>query len=280
MSAVRAVDGPPHFAVVPGGRDSPVILHVPHSSTRIPPQARASIVLDDAGLAEELRRMTDAHTELLARRAAAASGAAPWLFVNGLSRLVIDPERFPNEREEMLEVGMGAVYTATSQRALLREPDDDRDRALIADYFDPYAAALTDVVDERLRAAGHVVIIDVHSYPRLPLPYERHAGDRRPQICVGVDADHTPRWLQNAALRACRDLGEVVVNEPFQGTYVPLKHYGLDTRVSSLMVEIRRDLYLHEPGGEVHAGADAVVSALSALISAASSADPGGLDGG
>lgn len=35
-------------------------------------------------------------------------------------------------------------------------------------------------------------------------------------------------------------------NAPFAGTYVPLKHYHHDARVSSVMLEIRRDVYMDE----------------------------------
>src|SRR5690606_22745993 len=100
----------------------PYTLPMPLCERQIPADVRAGIVLDDAGLERELDHITDAHTAALAEAAARAAGRTPWRFVNGLSRLVVDPERFPDDREEMLAVGMGAVYTRTTHREALR-PD-------------------------------------------------------------------------------------------------------------------------------------------------------------
>ncbi|MEU6345466.1 N-formylglutamate amidohydrolase [Streptomyces sp. NPDC046977] len=254
------------FRVEQGAPGSPVLLHVPHGARAVPAQVRERILLDDAQLAAELDRMTDSHTALLAARAAAGTGA--WRFVNHLSRLVVDPERFPDEREEMRAVGMGAVYTRTSQQAPLREDDALHEQVLLDTWFHPYAAAMTAAVQDRLDAAGRAVVIDVHSYPSAPLPYELHGDGPRPAVCLGTDAFHTPPWLTAAAREAFADCGDVGLDSPFSGTYVPLKHYRETPGVSALMVEIRRDVYMEEPGGAPHAGLDRVAGALTALISA------------
>ncbi|GAB0107963.1 N-formylglutamate amidohydrolase [Nocardia sp. JMUB6875] len=259
------MDIPDSVELLPGAADSPVVLHVPHSARTIPSAVRADLLLDDRALNRELDAITDAHTSQLAAEAARLSAERPWQFVNRLSRLVVDPERFPDEREEMLAVGMGAVYTATTDRAPLRAPDFDPN-PLLDRYFHPYARAMTELVADRLAAVGRVVIIDVHSYPAEPLPYELHGDGLRPPICLGADAFHTPPELLTRAAGAFVDFGGVGVNSPFAGTYVPLDFYGADSRVSALMVEIRRDLYLPEPGGPPGPGINRLAAALASLI--------------
>lgn len=255
------------FALVSGADDSPVILHVPHSSREIPAEVRAGIVLDDPALERELDHITDAHTAEIAAEAAALAGLTPWRFVNRLSRLVVDPERFPDEREEMLAVGMGAVYTRTTHKEVLRE-GDGRPGPLIERYFRPYAQAMSEAVADRLAATGRAVIIDVHSYPTRALPYELHGSGPRPPVCLGTDPFHTPPELLAAASEAFSQIGERGLDSPFAGTYVPLEFYGRDPRVAALMVEIRRDTYMTEPGGRATAGLGALAQALARLVDA------------
>jgi N-formylglutamate amidohydrolase len=229
---------------------------------------RAAITLDDAALERELDHITDAHTAELAATAAAIAPSVPWRFVNNLSRLVVDPERFPDEREEMLAVGMGAVYTRTTHREPLRPPETDP-APLLEAYFNPYAEAMTAAVEARIAAAGRVVIIDVHSYPTAPLPYELHGAGPRPPVCLGTDPFHTPPELLAAADRVfggCVGHGNIGHNSPFAGTYVPLQHYGTDRRVTALMIEIRRDTYMSEPGGPAGPGLDALAGATAELV--------------
>jgi len=173
----------------------------------------------------------------------------PWSFVNGLSRLVVDPERFPDEREVMNRVGMGAVYTRTSTGALLRAAADAHRAWLIRAYFEPYGRALADPVDERLAATGRAVILDLHSFPERPLPYELYPDDVRPVSCLGSHARHTSPGLLDAAHGAFSRVGSIAIDQPFRGTYVPQRQYGPDDRVESIMLEVRRDAYLRSALG-------------------------------
>ncbi|MFF7486487.1 N-formylglutamate amidohydrolase [Streptomyces luteogriseus] len=259
-------DVPPPFELLPGAGQSPVILHVPHAAREIPRTVRAGIALGDEELVRELDHITDAHTDRIAGVAAGRAAVTPWRFVNRLSRLVVDPERFPDEREEMLAVGMGAVYTRTTHGAVLRSEDADAG-PLVERYFLPYARAMTEAVADRLDRTGRAVIIDVHSYPSRGLPYELHGEGPRPAVCLGTDPFHTSAELVAAAREA---FGETELDTPFSGTYVPLEFYGKRAEVSALMVEIRRDTYMSEPGGPAGPGLERLGGALARLVDAVS----------
>jgi N-formylglutamate amidohydrolase len=247
-----------------GKGTSPLVLHVPHSSTSLPEPERDDLLLDDIELAAELGMMTDWYTDQLAFDGLASAGASATVFVNQASRLLVDPERFTGEDEPMLAVGMGPVYQATSGRQPLREPDPVRDQRLLDQWFNPYAAALTGLIDETLEIHGEVVIVDLHSFPSRPLPYELDQDAQRPDICIGSDLFHTSDEIRKKAQAVFREAGWTVAeNTPFAGTYVPLKHLGRNRAVSSVMIEIRRDLYQEEPGGPRLDGFERVVASLS-----------------
>jgi N-formylglutamate amidohydrolase len=250
------------YAMVPGTPDSPVILHVPHASRAVP---GADFVIPPPAVEEELDHLTDAYTDVIASRAAAASARRPWIFENRLSRLVVDPERFPDETEEMRVVGMSAVYTHGYAGRRLRDDNPVRDEILLRTRYRPYAAAMTSLVDERVAATGRAVVIDVHSYSTEALPYELHGSGPRPPICLGADELHTPKSLLAAAETAFSGFNRYI-NSPFAGAYVPLEHYRRSPEVTALMIEIRRDQYMTEPGGPPTSGLDTVAAALTRLV--------------
>jgi len=224
---------------------SHVVVHVPHGSPLIPEDVRADLAVDESSLAFELAAMTDWLTDSLARAAVEALPAGcppPHVWTNPWSRLVVDPERFPDEREEMNTVGMGAVYTARQDGSVLRTADAARDQRLVQAYFSPYAEGLGDLVQRVLDEHGAVVIVDLHSFPSAALPYELLVnGPRaRPELCIGTDPLHTPAGLVEVLTRHWE--GDVAVDAPFSGSYVPLRHHGVERRVSSVMIELRRDV--------------------------------------
>ena len=268
MGVDRPGNGEPAWSTTHTGVEaSPLIVHVPHAGTWIPEGVRRDLLLDDAGLEAELARMTDWFTDRLAFDALARADTPAAVFANRASRLLVDPERFVGPDEPMEAVGMGAVYLSTADRKQLRVRDPERDRQLITQWFDPYAAALTELVDRTLSAHGRALIVDLHSFPSSPLPYEFDHTARRPRICIGTDLFHTPKHLSDAAAEAFADSGwDVATNTPFAGTYVPLRHFGRTPEVTSVMVEVRRDLYQHEPGGDPHDGYDLVVTHLARLF--------------
>ena len=245
----------------PSGAARPLVGHVPHAAARVPPRERSGILLDDAGIALELIRMTDAHTDRLYSWVRDLGGT---LVVNRVSRLVVDPERFPDDADEpMAAVGQGAVYSRTSMGAPLRAPGAAERARLIARYYEPYHAALEAEVAAALAAHDRCLLLDGHSFASVPLPGEPDQDPDRPDVCIGTDPFHTPRDLVAALATSLAAEGfRVAVDRPFAGALVPLRWYRADRRVSAVMLEVRRGTYMDEATGEPLAGFDDVAARL------------------
>lgn len=196
-------------------------------------------------LRDELIRLTDWYTDDLF---AWLTNHGATLFVNGLSRLVFDPERFLDDAlEPAASLGQGVVYTRGTQGQQLQEPDEARRADRIETLYRPYHAALDAVVSEILEAFGVCTVLDCHSFSSEPLPSELDQEPDRPDICIGTDSVHTPPGLAEAMERAFAAEGfRVRLDSPFSGTFVPSGFYGRDRRVRSVMVEVRRGLYIDE----------------------------------
>jgi len=262
-----------NFSILNRQSASPIILHVPHSARVIPDQIRNEILLSGSILEQELDEVTDSLTDeiaLLAVKGLPESVPTPKIFRNNLSRFVIDPERFPDEREVMNKVGMGAVYKKTTSGMELR-PSNFQDQELLDNYFHPYAQAFTDLVEEVLGKCDRVVIIDVHSYRPKQHSNAVNHGQKRPSMCIGTDAFHTPGWLTQIFKEEFGRIGDYFENEPYAGTYVPLSHYRKEPRVHSIMMETRADTFLdtklapHEGLGKVSEALKAILARISLL---------------
>lgn len=223
------------------------MLHVPHGGTFVPGHLEKTFLLSSEALLQEVELMADLRTDQIANEAISNLAVQPSVFMNNLSRLVFDPERFDDPSEEMESVGMGVVYTKTSDQKPLRAVTPTERAQLVADYYQPYSAELSKLVSKILRLHGHVTIIDLHSYAKEALEYELHRDLARPEICLGIDSFHTPESLIDSASRAFGRF-EIGHNAPFAGTYVPLEHYQSEPMVHSIMIEIRKDTYLGEAG--------------------------------
>ncbi len=244
----------------------PLLVHVPHSATYIPESYRDQICLDDTELSTELLAMTDRFTDQLFTPARSCGAT---LFLNKVSRLVMDPERFPDDQTEaMAAKGMGAVYVSTSDGRRLRAASfSSRDRhSVMHDLYWPYSNALQDVVAAQLDQFEMCLLIDAHSFPSQALPYE-DKNLVRPDICFGYDAFHAPKELIGILEIVCKQEGLTIAhNQPFSGSYVPTCYYHQERRVKSLMIEVNRSLYMDETIGTYSANYDQLAQVLKKLI--------------
>lgn len=223
---------------------TPIILHIPHSSTFIPLALQDQFVISPGDLEVEIRLITDHYTaELFTGDSKNSAVIFP------VSRLCVDPERFRDDAQEaMSEKGMGVIYTHSHDGSPLRRTLTDTERlSLLAEYYEPHHARLEALVSEKLEAGSKCLIIDCHSFPSKPLPYELDQETERPDICIGTDEFHTPKWLADKCVRLFESHGfSTVVNKPFSGSLVPQRYYRSNQNVLSVMIEVNRKLYLEE----------------------------------
>jgi len=226
---------------------------------------RAEIVLDDRALEVELIRLTDWHTDDLF---AYLGSHGATMFVNGLSRLVFDPERFLDDADEPAAAhGQGVLYTRGTDGQRLRDESPELRAARVETLYRPYHAALDNVVADLLQSFGTCTLIDCHSFPSVPLASELDQSARRPDVCIGTDHMHTPSLLAEALERAFTGAGFSVKRDtPFTGTFVPGGYYRRDTRVHSVMIELRRGLYIDEQTAQPRADYDEVSAAIGRAL--------------
>ena len=188
--------------------------------------------------------MTDRYTDELFQ----SSGprvAAP------VSRLVCDMERFRLDADEpMAARGMGICYTRGSEGQIIKAVTEAHREEILRRYYDPHHAALSRAVRQTIANEGHCLLVDCHSFASAPLPYEPEQAPQRPDICLGTDPFHTPEKLIDICAGYFTSQGyTVAVNTPYSGVLVPMECYHIETRLSAVMIEVNRRLYMDEATG-------------------------------
>jgi len=240
-----------------------IILHIPHASKHIPDKYLKYFTLSKKNLEIELLKMTDHFTDELFD--ISYSNIHQLKFP--LSRLLVDVERFEeDELEPMFKVGMGCIYEKTHDGKSLKLVKGIKDE-LINKFYKTHHENFTKIIDAELMKNNKILIIDCHSFPKHPLPYELNQESDRPEICIGTDNFHTSKKLKNLFSELFEGLNFTVkYNEPFKGSIVPLKFYNKEIRVQSIMIEVRRDLYMNEQSGEKNSNFYNIKSDLEKII--------------
>lgn len=231
-----------------------MIVHIPHSSTRFPDGfPRGYIALSEKELQKELERMTDHKTDILFAHENA--------IVFPYSRLYCDVERLPND--DMEEIGMGICYrrTSTGKELYSRHHSEETRKAL----YSLHHTHFSEKVAADVKNNGKCLIIDAHSFPAVPLPYEKDLN--RPDICIGTNewdegvkgiAEYTEQYFSEKGYRVLR-------NSPFWGSIVPEK-YKYDKNVSSMMIEVNRGLYMEGDFDKVYGDIQQLLDELERLV--------------
>lgn len=222
----------------------PAILHIPHSSTIIP--FKDGYKVNDDILSKEILKLTDWYTDDLFLSGEDITVRADF------SRIFCDVERFTDDTlEPMAEKGMGVLYEKSDDGVVIRDITPSIRERIIGDFYRKHHDKLSRTVDDQLKTYGKALIIDCHSYPDQPLQRDLDQRTGRPDFNIGTDNFHTPEKLIKHSVDFFNRQGcSLGIDEPYTGSIVPIKHYGTDKRVSSIMLEINRKLYLKGDSNE------------------------------
>ena len=221
-----------------------LILHVPHASTKLP--NKKGFLLEATLLEKEILKLTDWYTDDLFTLYDSIVVKADF------SRIFCDVERFADDSiEPMAKLGMGVIYQRTDDDLILREVTQELRLEILNAFYWPHHNKLNRAVDSQLKSVGKAVIVDCHSFPKVPLKKALDQTVNRPDFNIGTDKFHTPNYLIELSIDFFKDKGfSLGVDWPYSGSIVPLKHYQQSKNVESIMLEVNRALYLTGDGNQ------------------------------
>ena len=218
-----------------------LILHIPHSSERIP--SEKGYIVGREVLDQEILKLTDWYTDDLFSFDDAITVRADF------SRVFCDVERFSDDSKEvMAKYGMGVLYEKADDGTIIREVDKQLREEILNNYYRPHHERLTRAVNSQLELNGKALIVDCHSFPTRPFIRDLDQTPDRPDFNIGTDSFHTPQYLVDFSKNFFNERGYTLgLDWPYSGSVVPLTHYNQSKNVSSIMLEINRSLYMDEP---------------------------------
>jgi N-formylglutamate deformylase len=222
----------------------PYVISLPHCSGRIPEEVRPTIALTD----EQIEESTDIGTEEI-------FGALPAkeVICAGLSRLAVDPNRGPHQRDAMGVVARVDYHGRQIYYPGLFPEDQEVERR-IREYYWPYHNRLKAALDrEDIKA-----LFDCHSLYAIGPAEAPDAGKKRKDIVLSNNGDQSgdvnpglgmttcPARALHFIKQAFLDSGfSVSLNYPFTGGFITT-HYGREVLKKgklAVQIEINQALF-------------------------------------
>jgi len=218
-----------------------IILHIPHSSTNIP--LKEGFVVTEKLLNVEILKLTDWFTDDLFHT------SEEIIIKANFSRIFCDPERFPDDNQEvMAKFGMGVLYEKSDDGIIIRSVNSELRDRILKDYYWKHHNKFSLAIKKQLEQFGKAMIIDCHSFSSKPLTRDLNKETQRPDFNIGTDQYHTPQVLIDISKEFFSKKGySLGIDWPYKGSIVPLEFYQQNANVQTIMLEINRKLYLNEP---------------------------------
>jgi len=234
----------------PSGRETPVIVEVPHAGLAVPEDVRDEVVVS-----REVRlRDSDVFVDKLY---ADSPGEGASYLAAHVSRYVVDLNRAPDDVDAETVPDhpdprgvqpRGVVWrvTAAGEPALRAPLSYASLQRRLARYHEPYHNALQARLEDKRDRFGHAILLAAHSMPsasRLG-----GLGSRRADVVPGTRG----RTTADARVIACvadhfRDAGlSVKHDDPYRGGWTTANYGCPDLGWHAVQVELNRALYIDE----------------------------------
>jgi len=257
-SRIASEEQTPAFRVYPGHSEAEVLLVCDHASNRIPAQFRQLGVND-----ENLRRHIayDIGAASVATKLAECLQAT--LVVSTFSRLLVDPNRFPDDPGSIPDCSDGTPIPGNHGLSAAQK------HSRIQHFFQPYHQAISAQLEQFHALAIAPLVISIHSFTPVM------GGIRRPWH-VGVLWDNDDRVAGPLLATLRREPGlHVGDNKPYHAKE-PVG-YTMEMHIERAglphaLLEIRQDLITDEGGASEWA--ERLANALAPIIPDTTSHDP------
>jgi N-formylglutamate deformylase len=267
----------PLILQMPGEQRAPIVLTSPHSGRRYPDEFVAVSRLD----ATAIRRSEDSFVDEIFSAGPAIglpmlAAAFPRAYCDvNREAWELDPSMFEDSLPDFVNAasprvlaGLGTIarIVGTGEPIYRHKMRFAEAEARIAACWQPYHAALQDLIDQSLSKFGMCLVIDCHSMPSTPGQRSQRVadvvlGDVHGTSCSPQMTGFIETKLTRLGLRVRR-------NDPYAGGYIT-RHYGRPRQnIHVLQIEMLRSLYMNEARFEKSARFEDVAAVISKLLSA------------
>ena len=213
------------------------IIHVPHSSLKIPRCFQKRLMVDSKYFEKENQFISDFLIDQF----------LPPNFSNvvkfSYSRMFCDVERYLDDsKEEMSKYGMGAIYERDSNQREFVRLDSFYKKYVIEYYYKKHHQELDQMVEQVFNVYSDCFIIDLHSFSDEFVYKMFHKRDN-PDICIGINQENFDKDLLKKTIRHFHSYGySVMVNYPYSGSIISNRY----PNVKSIMIEVNKKVYSND----------------------------------
>lgn len=246
--AHEAADGAAYFTLdAPRGRETAVIVEVPHAGTWIPPIVTPEIEVDRDSILRDSDLLVDRCWDRSAEFGATLLMANVSRYVVDLNRASddIDLDIVPLHPAPRPRQSRGVVWRRTIDGRMVSPPlTYDQFRERLALFHVPYHDALRRLIAEKQRKFGFVILVAAHSMPSKSRDGTKRRADIVPGTRGRTSAD---RRVIDAVERHFRAAGLTVRHdEPYRGGWTTMEYGRPREGVHAIQIELNRALYADE----------------------------------